>query len=328
MAGRDDLAARVAAVLDDDQARGRLGRRRATGLFVTGGVVILSVAPITIERAVAQIQTTVGTAPFARFETAFIERSQDSDVRSRIELFRVFADGRIATNVTVRQLLFAAYGHPVNGVRGPHQIDIAPEWVDSDRFDIVAKAPSGATPRQAGEMLQSLLAERFKLVAHRGSREFPIYALVLAREGWLGTRMTPSQLDCRAKPGESSTCGLSGTGGRIAGRGITMAQLVRLLPKHLDRQVRFDRPVIDRTGLSGAFDFTLEWTPDPVAQEILPPSQAAARLPGDRAYAFPLESNAPNFLAALREELGLHLENQLAPEPVLVIDKIERPTEN
>ena len=129
---------------------------------------MLSVAMITIERTATQIQTTLTMAPLAQFETASITRTQDADMRSRVELFRVYDGGRIATNVTARQLLFVAFGHP-DGVRESHQIDNAPEWVDSDRFDILAKAPSGATPRQAGEMLQSLLAERFKLVAHRGS---------------------------------------------------------------------------------------------------------------------------------------------------------------
>ena len=119
--------------------------------------------------------------------------------------------------------------------------------------------------------------------------------------------MTPSQIDCRSKPGASSPCGLSGTAGRLAGRGITMAQFVRFLPVHVSSDVTrqvFDRRVIDRTGLSGAFDFTVEWTPDPV------------------------ESTAPNFLAALQDQLGLKLDSQLAPEPVLVIDKIESPTAN
>jgi uncharacterized protein (TIGR03435 family) len=222
-----------------------------------------------------------------------------------------------------------AYGYP-NGVREQHQIDNAPEWVDSDRFDIDAKAPSGATPRQAVEMLQSLLAERFKVAMHRGSREFPIYAAVLAHRDWLGPRMTPSQVDCRSKRGESSACGFSGTAGRLTGRGITMTQLVAHLGGHLlaSSRIRFDRPVIDRTGLSGAFDFTLEWTPDRLVREILAPSQAAPRFPEYQAYAFPLESNAPNFLVALQEQLGLQLENQIAPEPVLVVDKIEPPTEN
>ena len=180
-------------------------------------------------------------------------------------------------------------------------------------------------------MLQSLLADRFKLEAHRGSKEFPIYALVLSRpDGSPGPRITPSQIDCPAKPGESSPCGLSGTAGRLVGRGITMAQLVHILPKHLaaGSRIGLDRRLIDHTDLSGAFDFTLEWTPDPVAQEVLVPSQTAPALSPYRAYTRPLESHAPNFLAALPEQLGLRFDNQLAPAPVLVIDRIEPPAEN
>ena len=156
-------------------------------------------------------------------------------------------------------------------------------------------------------MLRSFLAERFKLQAHHGSKEFPIYALVLTgQDESTGPRMTASQLDCRSRSGESSACGLSGTTGRLSGRGVTMAQLAGMLTRHLaaGTQIRIDRPLIDRTGLSGAFDFTLEWTP------------------------FPLESSAPNFLAALQEQLGLRLDHELAPEPVLVIDRIEPPIEN
>jgi len=86
-----------------------------------------------------------------------------------------------------------------------------------------------------------------------------------------------------------------------------------------------DRPVLNQTDLDGAFDFTLEWTPDPVAPELRAPSAAAPWLSQPRAFAFPLESTAPRFLAALEAQLGLRLEHQLAPAPVLVIDRIEPP---
>ena len=82
----------------------------------------------------------------------------------------------------------------------------------------------------------------------------------------------------------------------------------------------FDRQVIDRTGLSGRFDFTVEWTPD--ATQSLP---AETNPPRYRPFISPLESSAPRLLAALEEQLGLKLDSQLATEPVLVIDKIERP---
>ena len=146
-------------------------------------------------------------------------------------------------------------------------------------------------------MLQSLLTERFKLVAHPGSKEFPIYALVLTRsDGSPGPRMTRSQMDCRSRPGESSPCGLSHTTGRLDGRGVTMVQLAKLLPKHLGNAGRiFDREVIDRTGLSGPFDFTLEWTPDQVA-----PSPAARSSRPNFDHSLPLSSRMPQTSCGMR----------------------------
>ena len=188
-------------------------------------------------------------------------------------------DGRvqwlIATNTTARYLLFFAYRFELRGDQGfggPHRIDNAPEWVDSDRFDVVAKAPTRATDEVMQKLMQSFLAERFKLVAHRGSKEFPIYALVMTRpDGSLGAQMTRSQIDCTSKPGESSACGLSGSAGRLAGRGVTMAQLAQTASASSlgGSQIAINGRVSDRTGLSGAFDFTLGWTPDPVARNVL-----------------------------------------------------------
>jgi uncharacterized protein (TIGR03435 family) len=90
-----------------------------------------------------------------------------------------------------------------------------PGWVDVDRFDLVAKAPSRATQPQLQEMLQSLLIERFKLKAHRGSKEVPIYELALAQQDNPGPGLTPSQIDCPSIAGEPSPCGLSGRAGRL-----------------------------------------------------------------------------------------------------------------
>ena len=316
MAGHGDLAARVAAVLDGNQSRGRVGRRWATALIAAGAIVILGVAPISVARAVAHAQTGPAGPPL-KFETVSITRSAGVGTPGA----KLAAGYWTATNMTMRSVLFFAYGHP-NEIGLLHQIDNAPGWVDSDRFDIVATMPPGARPEQVSQMLRLSLAERFRLVTHLGSKEFPLYALVLAKQdGTTGKRMTPSQIDCRAKPG----CGLTGTTGRLTGRGMTMAQLATVLPRHLaaGSQIRMDRPLIDRTDLGGRFDFTLEWTPDAV--HIRWPNQIAPELPVFRPFAFPLESNTPNFLAALEDQLGLRFDNRQAPEPVLVIDNIEPP---
>ncbi|HKE83327.1 MAG TPA: M56 family metallopeptidase, partial [Vicinamibacterales bacterium] len=237
MAGRDDLAARVGALLDDDHARGRVGRRRAAASIVIAGIATLGVAPLTVARAMPQTQATGSAAPRPRFETASLTRNQTGGPSS----MSVSADaggapgggsaGRVqwlkATNVSVRALVWFAYSDELredNGLSGPNQIDIdrLPQWVDSDRFDLVAKAPSPATREQMNEMTRSFLVERFKLETHRGSKAFPIYALVLA-DGSPGPRMTTSQIDCRSTAGEYSPCGLSSTAGRLSGRGVTMA---------------------------------------------------------------------------------------------------------
>jgi bla regulator protein blaR1 len=304
MAGRDDLAARVTAVLANDQSRGRVGRPRATGLILASAIAIIGLAPITPARAMPQ-------APTQDTAIASIKRNPSSSIRH--------VDGRmIATNVSLRQLLIFAFG-----VR---EIEMAPWWIE-DTFDIVATAPADFAPQQGSKTLQSLLTERFKLTAHRGSKEFPIYALVMARpDGSLGPRMTRSQLDCSSEPGASSRCVLSTAAGRVVGRGVTMDQLARLLPTHVGnhRKRIFDRELVDRTGLSDRFDFTLEWSPESVA-----PSPAARSGSSQyRSFTSHLESNAPSLLAALEEQLGLTVDSQLAAEPVLVIDTIERPAEN
>jgi bla regulator protein blaR1 len=304
MAGRDDLSARVAAVLDDDQARGRIGRRRAAALIVIAAIAMLGVAPITVAREVPQ-------AP--AFADVSIRRNPPPQIMWR--------DGRlVATNVTARELLRFAFGV---------DIDNGPWWVNAYRFDVVASMPSdNKGPEQGSKSLQSFLAERFKLVAHRGSKDFPVYAVVVARQdGRLGPQMTRSQMDCNAdavraravtgtappaqQSGERPSCGTSSSHGRLTGRGITLEEFARNLPMHVRFQSSsqfIGRQVMDRTGLSGRFDFTLEWTPDTAAASSL--------------------ESSPRFLAALEEQLGLKIESQLAPKPVLVIDSIEQPAEN
>jgi uncharacterized protein (TIGR03435 family) len=342
MAGRDDLAARVASLLNGDQMRGRIGRRRTTGFIVMGAIVILGVGAITVAREMPQTVPRLAATPALRFESVSLKRNRDGDWRqSRLFLSEhaggrpgVGSDGRVqwltATNVPARLLLWSAFGddlRPEYGTGGMHQVDNAPEWIDSDLFDVVAKAPSGSSRQQMHEMAQSMLVDRFNLVAHVESKDFPIYALARSRsDGNLGPRMSPSQVDCAPKPNASSPCGLASSTGRLTARGVTMSQLVKALPNHLGgaHHIGLDRPLIDKTDVSGAFDFTLEWTPDP--REVRSPTEP--RLFQFRPFDSPVESKAPNFLGALQEQLGLMLANQWAPEPVLVIDRIEPPTEN
>jgi uncharacterized protein (TIGR03435 family) len=242
-------------------------------------------------------------------------------------------DGRfdlvVATNVTARQLLRFAFPPELQERRantGTDAINIenAAGWVDADRFDVVARAPARSTQPELQEMLRSLLFERFKLKAHRGSKEVPIYAVALAVQGSPGPRLMPSQVDCGADAGGSPSCGVSShTSGRLIGRGVTMAGLIGALHLHHTNHIRIDRRLVDRTGLSGKFDFTVEWTPDPVRAAV-PPNQGPATLP--RTLPSVPVSNATNFLAALEQQLGLVFVPEFAAEPALIVDEIELPT--
>ena len=332
MAGRDDLAARVTAVLRGDHARGRADRRLTAAVIAAGAIVILSVTSITVVRALPQTQPTSAALAPLRFEMVSVERNERGD--KSLMYFTEDADGRPgsrdgrvqwfrATNTNARFLIWSAYGFGNSGI---HHIDNAPGWVESDCYDILAKAPSPVAPEQMREMLQAFVAEHFKLMAHRGSREFPAYAILLARtDVGPGPRMTPSQLNCTATPGVSSPCGLAGASGRLTGRGVTMAQLAAHLPKQIGgSQVAINGRLIDSTGLTGTFDFDLEWTPDPVARQV-PATNEITGAPEYRPFVFPNVTNAPNFMAALQDQLGLRIDEVPFAEPVLVIDKIERP---
>ena len=327
MASRDDLTARVAALLDRGQRRGPVGRRRAAGLIAVAAAAMIGIAPITVARAMPQAQG-AGAAQSPTFAEASIKRLPPAQLR-RI-------DGRIiVTGLTVQNLLTMAFA-----VR---DIENAPLWVRMDRFDIVANAPPETTKTREAKDLQALLIERFKLVAHQETRDFPVYALVLARpDGSLGPQLTPSRMDCsrrdsiraRAVSGVEPAaadqalpnCSTTSSDGRMAGGGVTLEELAGNLPTHLrfyGTGRMFAGQLIDRTGLTGRFDFRMEWE-----QDVAGSSGAASRPPQGPPSMSALESSAPRFLAALQQQLGLKIETQMVPAPVLVIDSIEPPTEN
>lgn len=173
-----------------------------------------------------------------------------------------------------------------------YQIVGGTDWMLDERFDIRAKAPGDAAPTRdlAGLMLQSLLADRFQLKMHREKRDLPVYFLVVAKGG---LRLKPSA------PGAESSVQLgSGVMTQMTGTKQTMEQLAHSLSG-----AGVGRPVIDRTGIAGTYDFKLSWAPDLSA------------------------SDKPSMFAAL-QEAGLKLESGKAPTDVLVIDHAERPSDN
>ncbi len=150
-------------------------------------------------------------------------------------------------------------------------------------------------------MLQVLLADRFKLALHREKRVISGYRLVLGKGG----------LKAQASAPDSGSVGHSGRG-RIDAEGCTMAQLALKLSEVLHR------PVLDTTGVAGKFDLKLEWTPDDM--------QAKPPAADQRAVSAP--EGGPSIFAALQEQLGLKLESNKVPADVLVIDSVEKPSEN
>lgn len=219
-----------------------------------------------------------------------------------------------ATNVTLKQLISTAYGAPEQPLPD-FQMSGGPSWLGTSRFDVIATSP-GATPEQMRPMLRHLLEERFMLRTHFETHRRPIYALTLAhRNGSLGPRMRPSTTDCAALSADASArCG----GGQIfpgtlTARGVSMARIASALARVMPG---VNRPVIDRTGLTGLFDIDLTWTP-----VDLPRTTPAAGTP-------PIDPNGPDLFTALREQWGLTLNRETGPVPVLVIDGVSLPSEN
>jgi uncharacterized protein (TIGR03435 family) len=186
------------------------------------------------------------------------------------------------------------------------QLAGGPSWIGDQRYDIVAKMPAGALkaagPERWAQMraaVQALLADRFQLIIHRETKLIPGYALVVAKSGFKLKKM--------ADDGQAD---FSSNRGKLTAHKISMELLAQNLSGNLSS------PVVDMTGIKGGFDLTLEWTPDEV--------QSPAKAGGEAAE----PPSGPSIFTALQEQLGLKLETQKAPIEMVVIDRIEKPTEN
>jgi uncharacterized protein (TIGR03435 family) len=205
-----------------------------------------------------------------------------------------------------------------------------------DRFDVLATAPGtpdssrGIIPPAVLTMLRNLLEERFQLRARLETREYPQFALVLARQdGSLGPGLRRRTVPCTTRavgklgelfgplPSTRTQCGGRTDRGMLLSTGATMADLVWALSRP-ELVPGVGRIVVDRTGLAGTFDIDLRWTPDSAFADR---SQTAASTPS-------LADNEPPLFTAIQEQLGLKLERTKGPVEVLVIDHVEQPTPN
>jgi uncharacterized protein (TIGR03435 family) len=243
--------------------------------------------------------------------------------------------GRFDSTVPVGTLLRQALQKP------DYQIVGAPGWMDTERYSIAAKAPEGAPPAAISVMLVNLLKDRFQLATHLETREQPIFNLVFARaDGRLGPDLKATSGECQAViaervaaakaaagrggppplpsmpgPNDPLPCGFGRlTPGFVAVSGRTLAQFVATL-SDLAR-----RPVIDKTGLTGLYDFALKFAPETAGSAgpfgLLPPGAPPTAIDPD----------APNLFTAVQEQLGLKLESARGPVEVAVIDRFEKPT--
>ena len=205
----------------------------------------------------------------------------------------------------------------------------APFWVTGsfdgspEFFDISARAPADTSIDQMRLMMQALLADRFHLATHYVSADAPVFALVLAKPGVTGPdlQLHPPSDACTAPLSAPAAmgdlppaCGViahvpsSAPGQHYGGRGIPLSLFATTVPT-MTGLAAMPRPVVDQTGLSGLYDFTLTWIHDPSGDEAI-------------------SENIANFRSALKSQLGLELKPSHAPMSFLIVDHVERPSEN
>jgi len=233
-------------------------------------------------------------------------------------------------------LIEDAYGKYANGRINPPwaipKVEGGPAWVWNDPYTITAAAENAISEAMMrGPMLQALLEDRFKLKLHRETRQAPVYELVVAKgspklkpfkEGSCVPVDAASALQVPRPPlaqGKWCDSGITGLGTiHTLGRGMTLQAAAYLLSRNLDR------PVVDKTGLTGLYDFDLEFARDPSLAGPPPPPPPPGGLPAEPAN----QPSGPSIFTAVQQQLGLKLEPAKGPREVLVIDSVERPSEN
>jgi bla regulator protein BlaR1 len=255
------------------------------------------------------------TAPPPAFDVASIKPADPSFPGMRVQ---ITPGGTLnATNVTVKLLIQQAYD-----VRD-FQISGGPGWLSTERYVISAKMDdsSSAAPEDPRKMtdeqrkayqegmrlkLRALLEDRFQLKVHRETKEMPIYALIVAKNG---AKVQEAKDD--GTPGGGISMGL----GQITGKKVELAFLAQVLSNQVGRTV------LDKTELKGNFDFKLQYTPDQAQQ---PPG------PGDGGpdRPRPVDPDGPSIFTAVQEQLGLKLDAQKGPVEIVVIDGVEKASEN
>ncbi len=241
---------------------------------------------------------------------------------ARGSMFQITPDGIKITGMPLWMAVREAFGLENDRLLG------GPGWAKTTNFDIEAKVAPEDAPKlkalkmeQRRQMMVALLAERFGLKYHHETRDLPMYELVVARGGakMQASKPDPAGPDQGPGPAPSPERHMLMMRGRghIESTGTGMSGLVRLLSGQLGRTV------VDKTGLTGDYDFKLDWTPDEMASAITKGGNPA---PGDNSST--PDSAGPSLFTALEEQLGLKLEATKGPVDVIVIDQLEQPSAN
>jgi bla regulator protein BlaR1 len=314
MAAPHQLESRLRALLDDKRRRNPPQRSCRAAAVAAMAIVVAAFAGVTIDGSRLKVLGEGGgplraiqDAPRMTFDVASVKPNKSDESGGFIQRMRggTFSVG----NQTLLQLLRFAYGIQ------PFQLVGAPDWFRTARFDIAAKAPADVPQPVDGQlspealMLRSLLEDRFRLAMHRETRQLPIYALVIARtDGRLGPSIRrPANDYCAQRAKEAAkappspmgigpVCGIRGNSQQLTAGSFPVGGFTNFLASETNRIV------VDRTGLTGVWDFELKWSP-PNAPSPDP----------DR----------PSIFTALEEQLGLRLEPTIGPVEVLVIDRVE-----
>ncbi|HUK34327.1 MAG TPA: TIGR03435 family protein [Vicinamibacterales bacterium] len=232
------------------------------------------------------------------FEVATIKRSTQLEPNGTLRmqpggLFR-------SVNIDALTLILGAYRTAERRLFASQVIG-APTWLGVERYDITARVDAELAARPQEELfsklpllLQSLLEERFALRLHRDTRDVPVYVLTM-KDASLGPRLRQSATDCAATP---NLCAIRAQPGYLSAGSADVETLVNLLSSTVDRVI------VNRTALSGRFSIELEWSPNQTA------------------------TDKPSIFTALQEQLGLELESARAPVDVVIIDHVERPTDD
>ncbi len=271
--------------------------------FLAGGL-LAAVLPIL---ATLRAQT-VGTAATPILEVASVRLAPPSEIDSMKQSGRIPSAAFPGNKITVSAMSLVGMVRIAYDVRVYQVSPGGPSWINDDAYDVEAKAEGDSSLTLDGfrQLLQTVLADRFHLIVHRETKEIPVYALVV---GSKGARLTESKGDKYS---------MRVGGGQIEMVDGTIGRLTGALTSYV-----VDRPVLDRTGLTGTYDLTLRFAPEPVQR---PSPLPAAFSPPNADPSIP--SDAPSLFTAVQDQLDLKLESIKAPVELLFIDHVERPSGN